>query len=235
MKKGKKEGSKGRRHGGREKLILRNSVAHFVPPYVRYTLYSHTNTHTHKHTHTHIYIYIYMTKGTVRAGDYTSFCEKESHQLGIGFFVHQGIVSAIKRIEFVNDKMSYMVLRGRWCNIIVLNVYAPTEEKSDGSEDSFYEKLEQVFDHFPEYHTKILLGDFIAKLGKEDTFKPKIGNESLCDDSNDNGVRVVNVATSKNLVVKSTMFPLRIIHKCTWTCPDGKTHNQIDHVLIDRR
>jgi hypothetical protein len=59
-----------------------------------------------------------------------------------------------------------------------------------------------------------------------------IGNESLRQDSNDNGVRIVNFATSKNLVVKSTMFPHRNIHKYTWTSPDGKTHNQIDHVLI---
>jgi hypothetical protein len=41
--------------------------------------------------------------------------------------------------------------------------------------------------------------------------------------------------TSKNLVVKSTMFRHRSIHKYTWTTPDGQTHNQIDHVLIDRR
>ena len=40
---------------------------------------------------------------------------------------------------------------------------------------------------------------------------------------------------SKNLVVKSTMFPHRNIHKQTWTSPDGKTHNQFDHILIDRR
>jgi hypothetical protein len=69
---------------------------------------------------------------------------------------------------------------------------------------------------------KILLGDFNAKLGREDTFKPMIGNESLHEDSNDNGVRVVNFATSKILVVKSTMFPHQNIHKYTWTSPDGK-------------
>ena len=82
---------------------------------------------------------------------------------------------------------------------------------------------------------KILLGDFNAKVGRENIFKPTIGKESLHQDSNDNGVRLVNFATSKNLVVKSTMFPHRNIHKYTCTSPNGNTHNQIDHVLIDRR
>jgi len=75
----------------------------------------------------------------------------------------------------------------------------------------------------------------VCKLGREIIFKPTIGQESLHQDSNDNGVRLVNFATSKILVVKSTMFPHRNIHKYTWASPDGKTHNQIDHVLIDRR
>src|SRR5215470_15754843 len=82
---------------------------------------------------------------------------------------------------------------------------------------------------------KILLGDFNSKVGREGTFKLTIGNESLHQDSNDNGVRVVNFVTSKTLVVKSTMFPHQNIHKYTWTSPDGKTHNQIDRILIDRR
>ena len=118
--------------------------------------------------------------------------------MGIGFFVHQGIASAVKRVDFVSDRMSYIVLRGRWCNIIVLNVHAPSEEKSDSSKDSFYEELEQDFDH--------PIRDFNAKVGRQNIFKPTIGNESLHQDSNDNGVRIVNFAASKNLVVKSTMF-----------------------------
>ena len=80
---------------------------------------------------------------------------------------------------------------------------------------------------------KILSGDFNAKVGRENIFKPTIGNESLHHDSNDNGVRIVYFATLKTLVVKSTMFPHRNIHKYTWTSPDGKTHNQIDYILID--
>jgi hypothetical protein len=46
-----------------------------------------------------------------------------------------------------------------------------------------------------------------------------------------NGVREVNFAMSKNIIVKSTMFPHRKIHKYTWTSPDRQSD---DHVLIDR-
>jgi hypothetical protein len=58
-------------------------------------------------------------------------------------FCSHRIVSAVKRKVFVTDMVSYIrvVLRGIWCNIIVLNVHAPSEEKSGESEDSFYEDL----------------------------------------------------------------------------------------------
>ena len=117
--------------------------------------------------------------------------------MGTGFFfVHRRIVSAVKSVEFVSDRLSYIVLIDRWRNIIVVNMHTLSEEKSDESKDSFYVELEQVFDHFPKYHTKMLLGDFNAKVGRENIFKPTIGQESLHQDSNDNGVRLVNFATS---------------------------------------
>jgi hypothetical protein len=119
--------------------------------------------------------------------------------------------------------MSYIILRGRWCHIIVLNVHAPAEDETDDVKDSFYAEL------------KILLGDFNGTVCREEIFKPTIGNESLHEISNDNGGRLVNFATSKNLRVKSTMYPHRNIHKYTWLSPDGKTHNQIDHILEDRQ
>ena len=70
-------------------------------------------------------------------------------------------------------------------------MHEPGEEKSE----SFYEELEQVFSHFCKYHTKILLQYFNEKLRREDIFNLTTGNESLYQDSNDNGVRIVKFAT----------------------------------------
>jgi hypothetical protein len=88
--------------------------------------------------------------------------------LGTGFFVHKRIISAVKRVEFVSDRMSYIILRGCWFHIIVLNVHAPARDKIDDVKDSFYEKLERIFDKFPKYLMEILLGNFNAKVGRED-------------------------------------------------------------------
>jgi exonuclease III len=114
-------------------------------------------------------------------------------------------------------------------------VHTPYEDTSDDVKDNFYEELGCIFDQLPRYDMKILLGDFNAIVDTEDIFQPTIGNESSHESINDNKVRVVNFATYKNLVVKSTMFPHRSIHKYTWTSPDGKTYNKIDHILIDSR
>jgi endonuclease/exonuclease/phosphatase family metal-dependent hydrolase len=114
-------------------------------------------------------------------------------------------------------------------------VHAPTEDKSDDIEGYLYEELERVFNQFPKYHMKILLEDFNAKIGREGVFKPTLANESLLKISDDNGVRIVNYASSTNLIGKSTTFPHRNICTYTWTSPDRRTHNQTDHILIDKR
>jgi hypothetical protein len=64
--------------------------------------------------------------------------------------------------------MSYRILRGCCCNIITLNVHTPCEDKSDDIKDSFSEEVGHVFHQSPRYDMKILLGDFNAKVGRED-------------------------------------------------------------------
>jgi hypothetical protein len=78
-----------------------------------------------------------------------------------------------------NKLCEKVLLRDCWCHIIVLNVHSQTEGNADDVKNSFCEELERVFDNFPKYHMKILLGNFNAKVGREDIFKLTIGSESL--------------------------------------------------------
>ena len=108
-------------------------------------------------------------------------------------FVRHRIISVVKKVEFVCDRMSCIVFRGYRCNIFFLKECAPTEVKSDVLKYSFCEKLKQIFEDFPKYRTNIL-SEFNAKFGRADIFKQTIGFKSLHQDSNDNGVRIVNFA-----------------------------------------
>ena len=54
-----------------------------------------------------------------------------------------------------------------------------------------------------------MLGEFNAKVGKEDIYKPIIGTENLHNETNNNGIKMIQFAISKGFNVKSTTFPQR--------------------------
>jgi len=59
----------------------------------------------------------------------------------------------------------------------------------------------------------ITLGDFNAKLGKEQSCKDITGGHSLHEVTNSNGLRLVQYATINNFKVLSTWFPIKSIKK----------------------
>jgi hypothetical protein len=63
----------------------------------------------------------------------------ENHELGTGSVVHERIASAVERVEFVSDRMSYLIQRHHWYLMIVLNVRAPVKDNIDDVKESFYE------------------------------------------------------------------------------------------------
>nr|XP_042904397.1 uncharacterized protein LOC122270583 [Parasteatoda tepidariorum] len=87
----------------------------------------------------------------------------------------------------------------------------------------------------PKNDAKVLLGGANAKIGKGKEFRSIIGKFSLHDTSSDNGKRLIDFAADRNMIIPSTMFHHKKIHKMTWRSPDRITFNQIDHFLSDSR
>lgn len=176
--------------------------------------------------------------GNLKKGNITLFYSGTSngkHENGVGFMIHDKILPNVKTFSAFNDRICYIHIAGKILDLIIINCYAPTEEKDEDIKDKFYEELESVYDTLPLHCIKIVVGDMNAKVGRENMYRPVIGPNSLHEISNGNGTRLVNFAHSKNCIISSTYFPRKNIHKFTWKSPDGGTFNQIDHILINRR
>lgn len=167
--------------------------------------------------------YIFLYGGSVRG------------MFGTGFFIKEEIAANIKEFRVVNERITYLRVVNKWYNLNIVNAHGPTEDKESEVKETFYAELDRIFDSLSSYDANILLGDLNAKIGREEIYKATVGCESLHEISNDNGIRITNFAISKNLIIKSTCFKHKNIHKATWISPDGRTRNQIDHILIDKR
>lgn len=166
---------------------------------------------------------------------YYSGCEDDRYYGGVGFAVSKRIADSVICFEAGNERICNIRFKGKFKNISVISFYAPTEDSDEETKDNFYELLDQRLNSIPNYDMKIVLGDANAKIGKENMWKEIAGKESLHDETNENGVRLCSFAMANNLKIVSTCFPRKEIHKETWISPDGRTKNQIDHVLVDNR
>ena len=138
------------------------------------------------------------------------------------------------QFQAISDRMCCLRLKGRFQKITLINVHAPTEKTDIEVKEEFYETLDKEYGKIKKYDLKIVLGDLNAKIGQEELFRPTIGKYSKHEVTNNNGQILIDFAREKDMIIKSTYFQKKEIHKGTWIAPDGKTVNQIDHVLIER-
>lgn len=158
-----------------------------------------------------------------------------TRRFGTGFLVSKKMKGKVIKFQAISDRMCKLQVRDKHKNITMLNFHAPTEEKDDETKDEFYEQLEEIIDRIPITHVKIVIGDANAKIGNEDIFKSITGGESKHDRSNDNGLRIINMAIEKQMKIMSTHFKRKDIYKGTWIIPRNNETNQIDHVLIGEK
>lgn len=175
--------------------------------------------------------------GSIKSYDTTLFYSggaSDRHEFGVGFMINEALLTKVSKFEVINERLCYIRFSMSNYDLIIINCHASTEEKEEEVKNAFYEDLERVYDTLPRHSVKLVIGDMNAKLGQEEEYKPTIGRESLHNTSNDNGTRFVNFATSRDVIISSTYFRRKNIHKQTWISPDGRTCNQIDHLAIDK-
>lgn len=156
-------------------------------------------------------------------------------ELGVAFVVEKGMKGNILDFKPINERICVLRYKTKFFNLSIINTHAETEEKDELIKEKLYQTLGQVYDSLPSNDIKLVIGDLNAKIGREPAYREIIGNHSLHAESNDNGTRVIDFAASRDMVVMSTQFPRKNIHKWTWTAPGDRAHNQIDYVLVEKR
>ena len=158
------------------------------------------------------------------------------HWEGVGVCLNEKARKALISVQAVNERLIKLRLCCTWLKRTLIVGYAPINDSQDDSKDKFYDQLQELTVNTPKHDILIIAGDMNAKVGREtDAFAPAIGKESVHVQSNDNGIRLASYANINNLIIGGTLFPHRDIHKISWISADGDTHNQIDHILINRK
>jgi hypothetical protein len=114
-------------------------------------------------------------------------------------------------------------------------VYAPTEEKDEEEKEKCYDDLEKIQEGISKDYLNMIIGDFNAKVGREECMREVVGQYTLHDISKDNGIMLGQFAMRQRMKIKSMRVPHKRIHMGTWRSPDNNTVNQTEHVLIEKR
>ncbi|KAG8236652.1 hypothetical protein J437_LFUL014498 [Ladona fulva] len=113
-------------------------------------------------------------QGRIYKKEYTllySGLEYRTGRFGTGFMISSKIRRSLLLFEPINERICKIRIKGKFRNMTFIAVHAPTEDKSELKKEEFYEELENVFNLCKNYDMVTILGDFNAKIGREDEKK----------------------------------------------------------------
>jgi hypothetical protein len=111
-------------------------------------------------------------------------------------------------------------MKGKNNNITLINVYAATEDHTEETKELFYDNLQDLRDKTPKSDSIIILGDVNAQLRKDRLYYEVTGQHTLHEETNRYGELLCEFAYTYNMVVMSTNFQQKRVHKITWLSPD---------------
>ena len=162
--------------------------------------------------------------------------DNEVHQSGVALALDKESAKCLECWAPISDRIISVRFYSWYIKTSIIQVYAPTNEAEVEAKDDFYDQLQKGIDNVPKHDILVLMGDWNAKVGERQFGEEGVmGKEALKSVRNDNGERFVEFCPTNGLVITSTSFPHKDINKYTWTSPDGRIRNQIDHVVVNSR
>jgi hypothetical protein len=171
------------------------------------------------HTSAHDKSYVFFHSGGVKK------------ERGVAFVVERGFADLVD-FRPVNDRLAVAEISGGQAMVSVIGVYAPTECSSDDAKDTFYKDLTALLSNIPKKHLVLVCGDFNAECGASRAGWERVMGPHGIGHLNDNGLRMLTMASYANLKIGNTFFEHSTKQKITWHSNTGRCQKQLDYILV---
>lgn len=170
---------------------------------------------------------------TTKNGNTLLYCGKPNKcEGGVALLLTREIKRSLMEWNPVSHRILTARIRTRARNVTIVQCYAPTDVDTIDAKDAFYDQLTATLDSIRKGDITILMGDFNAQIGNNNTGCQQAMGTHGTGTRTDNGDRLIELCMHHQLVIGGSLFPHKDIHKYTWTAPRGGTRNQIDHICI---
>ncbi|XP_067930712.1 craniofacial development protein 2-like [Watersipora subatra] len=173
--------------------------------------------------------------GTIKEANYTFLCfgrpPEDSRIYGIGFAISNRLLCSSQTPSGVNDCISVLKVNTKQETIFTIKASAPTLAESSDDKDCFYHTLEYTIRKASISERVILLGDFNARIGEDQSSWPECIGHFSVGNINENRQRLLQLCCKNNLVVTNTLFPGKPHRKVSWCHPSSKKSHQLDFVI----
>ena len=131
------------------------------------------------------------------------------------------------------SRMISVRFQGKPFNIMIIQIYAPTNNAEEADVEWFYKDLQDLLELTPPKDDLFIIGDQNAKVGSQET--PGVTGKIDHGVQNEAGQRLIKFCQENTLVIANTLFQQHKRRLYTWTSPDGQYRNQIDYILCSQR
>ena len=151
----------------------------------------------------------------------------------MGFAIKKDIVTKLTNMARpVSDRIMTMRLRlSKDTFATIISVYAPTMTNPDENKEAFYNQLASVLSGIPRTDKLLLIGDFNARIGRENDKWPLVMGKHGIGKCNSNGELLLALCSEFELIVTNTMFKQKDERNTTWMHPRSRHWHMIDFII----